>query len=86
MPTTAHDRRCQHTRKHAGADPQTGHELRGLRDSSEGASGSIGNVVASVQLIKKLDIQLQQSVLEFIKNLASAQESMQDAIADYLQR
>ena len=57
--------------------------LRGLRDSSEGASGSIGNVVASVQLIKKLDTQLQQSVLEFIKNLASAQESMQDAIADY---
>ena len=57
--------------------------LRGLRDSSEGASGSIGNVVASVQLIKKLDIQLQQSVLEFIINLASAQESMQDAIADY---
>ena len=35
--------------------------LRGLRDSSEGASGSIGNVVASVQLIKKLDTQLQQS-------------------------
>ncbi len=57
--------------------------LRGLRDSSEGASGSIGNVIASVQLIKKLDTQLQQKVLEFIKNLASAQESMQDAITDY---
>ncbi len=57
--------------------------LRGLRDSSEGASGSIGNVVASIQLIKKLDAQLQQKVLEFIKNLASAQESMQDAITDY---
>ena len=57
--------------------------LRGLRDSSEGVSGSIGNVVASVQLIKKLDTQLQQSILEFLKNLASAQESMQDAIADY---
>lgn len=57
--------------------------LRGLRDSSESASGSIGNVVASIQLIKKLDAQLQQKVLEFIKNLASAQESMQDAITDY---
>ncbi len=57
--------------------------LRGLRDSSESASGSIENVVASVQLIKKLDTQLQQGVLEFIKNLASAQESMEDAITDY---
>ena len=54
-----------------------------MTDVVKGASGSIGNVVASVQLIKKLDTQLQQSVLEFIKNLASAQESMQDAIADY---
>ena len=57
--------------------------LRGLKSSSENASGSIGNVVASIQLIKQLDTKLQQSILEYIKNLAAAQSSLEDAITDY---
>lgn len=57
--------------------------LRGLKSSSENASGSIGNVVASIQLIKQLDTKLQQGILEYIKNLAAAQSSLEDAITDY---
>ena len=57
--------------------------LRGLKSSSGSASVSVDDVVSAVQQIKKLDTQLQKSIVDFIKNLASSQASMEDAIADY---
>ena len=57
--------------------------LRGLKSSSGSASVSVDDVVSAVQQIKRLDIQLQKSIVDFIKNLASSQASMEDAIADY---
>lgn len=57
--------------------------LRGLKSSSGSASVSVDDVVSAVQQIKRLDTQLQKSIVDFIKNLASSQASMEDAIADY---
>ena len=45
--------------------------LRGLKSSSGSASVSVDDVVSAVQQIKKLDTQLQKSIVDFIKNLAS---------------
>ncbi len=47
--------------------------LRGLKSSSGSASVSVDDVVSAVQQIKKLDTQLQKSIVDFIKNLASSQ-------------